>query len=117
MRTKPSLGTCGHPIQGSDYFKLKDDVWNKSGLSGTPCTKCARNALRREIRCSDLDSALPWWGRTDLRDYADGMVDAIGGKIPARDGLYRAGFDFGLRVAMASTRAERDEFLELSGNA
>jgi hypothetical protein len=112
-----NMGSCGHATGPSDYFKLKDEIWIASALSGTPCTKCARKALRREIRCSDLDASLPWWGRTNLQEYADGMIDAISGRIPARDGLYRGGFDFGLRVATSSTQAERDEFLQRSGRA
>jgi hypothetical protein len=105
---------CGKPIHGSDYFQLKDEIWYGAGLKKVDvlCTKCMGKVLKRAIRCSDLSTTLPLWGRADLLEYGEGMLDAIRGKIPRREGLYRAGFDFGLKVRTASTQEERAAFLK-----
>ena len=108
-------GKCGGQIGGSDYFKLRDEVWHAANLSGVRCKKCADETLGHAITCADLDPTLPWWGMTHFQPYFDGLIQAIAGRTPEQEGLYIEGFGLGKMVAEASTPEQRRQFLRATG--
>lgn len=109
-------GQCGGQIGPSDYFKLRDEVWQAAGLSGIRCKKCTDAALGHPINCADLDPAFPWWGREVSQRYFDGIIDAIAGRtLEEEEGMYVAGFGLGKMFGNASTEEQRRQFLTGKG--
>jgi hypothetical protein len=116
--TRPaSCERCGAPI---DFFKLKDDLWRRTGFQpqDIACLHCVELALGRPVSLADLD-ALPWWGALRL-DYYQGILDGVGNRSsqnPDAGSIYHVGIALGNRLARNSTQSEIGTFLNHSASA
>jgi hypothetical protein len=115
---------CQSPIDGWEYYKVKDELWDRAKLPRGDhvfvCVKCLEDSFEKcglgdRLTAAHLDPVYPWWTTTHNQGHFDGLVDAIAGR-PSNPTLtnYEQGHKLGLRIAANSTESEQEEFLRLA---